>query len=384
MKRFRILTTALLLSVCAVLPAQENEEQEYDYTFNPHFFIQGNIGGQYTLGEIPFFDLTYFNAQLGFGYEFTPSVALRLSVNGWKSFGGIDENFTPDGNRYSWSWNYVSPSLDLMFDLTNMIGGFNPERKLSAGLLAGIGANFVFSNKEAEDAKQDLIAAYNTTVDISGDVMEYVENRRTLYWPFRFGGFVDYHINDNWAVGLEMQANTLSDQYNSKKTWNTDWYFNGLIGVKYCFGPTHSKTPKEKMIPASQAPECPEVEPEVIKEIVEKPVEVEKTTIYEEIYYDINKDEVSRAEMYKVRRIVEFMKANPDAKIEVSSHADAATGTAEYNQKISERRANNVVKLLKDNGIDESRITYSAHGSSENMYKGEDMNLNRVSICTVK
>jgi outer membrane protein OmpA-like peptidoglycan-associated protein len=138
------------------------------------------------------------------------------------------------------------------------------------------------------------------------------------------------------------------------------------------------------MIPASQAPECPEVEPEIIKEIVEKPVEVEKTTIYEEIYYDINKDEVSRAEMYKVRRIVEFMKANPDAKIEVSSHADAATGTAEYNQKISERRASNVVKLLKDNGIDESRITYSAHGSSENMYKGEDMNLNRVSICTVK
>ena len=96
MKRFRILTTALLLSVCAVLPAQENEKQEYDYTFNPHFFIQGTTGGQYNLGENPFFDLTSFNAQLGFGYEFTPSVALRLSVNGWKSFGGIDENFTPD------------------------------------------------------------------------------------------------------------------------------------------------------------------------------------------------------------------------------------------------------------------------------------------------
>ena len=342
------------------------------------------MGGQYTLGEIPFFDLTYFNAQLGFGYEFTPSVALRLSVNGWKSFGGIDENFTPDGNRYSWSWNYVSPSLDAMFDLTNMIGGFNPERKFSAGLLAGIGANIVFSNKEAEDAKQDLINAYNTTVDISGDVMEYVENRRTLYWPFRFGGFVDYHINDNWAVGLELQANTLSDQYNSKKTWNTDWYFNGLVGLKYCFGPTHSKTPKEKMVPASEIPECPEVEPQVVKEVVEKPVEVLKSTVYEEIYYDINKDEVSRAEMYKIRRIVEFLKENPDAKIEISSHADAATGTAEYNQKISERRASNVVKLLKDNGIDESRITYSAHGSSENMYEGEDMNLNRVSICTVK
>lgn len=390
---------AMLLAACAVMPAQaqdtaEDEAPEYEYTFNPHLFLQGQGGVQYTLGEVSFGDLIAPNFQLGVGYEFTPSIAARFSVNFWKSRAGIDKKFTPDNKDYKWDWNYVAPSLDLMVDLTNMIGGFNPERKFGAGVFAGIGANFTFSNSKAENAKARLVenykTKYDTNVDVSeGDgIMYYTgDNRKSLYWPLRFGSYFDWHINDNWSVGIELQANTLSDQYNSKKTWNTDWYFNGLVGVKYCFGPTHDKKPKEKMIPLSDvadyAPAPEEVE-KIDTVVVEKPVEVFKPSLYEEIYYEINKDKISNTEKYKIRRIVEFMNENPEAVLEIQGNADKATGTPEYNMKLSQRRAENVAKALKDAGIDESRITVTYKGADANIYEGEDMSLNRVSICVAK
>ena len=394
MKKLRIFASAILLMVCAVMPAvaqEAQEEQEYEYTFNPHWFLQGQVGAQHTLGEISFIDLTAPNIQLGGGYEFSPSLAARLSVNFWKSRAGISKEFAPDHEDYKWDWNYVAPSLDLMVDLTNLIGGFNPERKVGAGLFAGIGANYTFSNSKAENAKARLVENYKTVydsnVDVSDEVMEYVEDRRSLFWPFRFGGFFDWHLNDNWAINLELQANTLSDQYNSKKTWNTDWYFNGLVGVKYCFGSTYDKQPKEKMIPESEAanyaPACDPIE-KTDTVVVKEPVEVFKPSLYEEIYYEINKDKISGNEKYKIRRIIEFMNENPEATIEISGHADKATGTAEYNKKLSQRRADNVAQALKDAGIEESRITVSYHGSEDNIYQGEDMKLNRVSICTAK
>ena len=396
MKTLRKYASAILLTVFAVVPAMaqdnaEEEKPEYEYTFNPHWFLQGGIGSQYTLGEVSVYDLSYYNAQIGVGYEFTPSIAARLSINGWKSRAGIDTDFAPYDKDYKWDWNYIAPSLDLMVDLTNLIGGFNPERKFGAGVFAGIGANYTFSNKKAEKVKARLVedykTVYDTNVDVSDEVMEYVENRRSLFWPFRFGTFFDWHINDNWTVDLELQANTLSDQYNSKKTWNTDWYFNGLIGVKYCFGSTYDKQEKEKQIPVSEAANyVPTPEPDTVEveKVVEKPVEVFKQSLYEEIYYDINKDKINGTEKYKIRRIIEFMNENPEATIQISGHADRATGTAEYNQKLSQRRADNVAKALTDAGIDESRITVSAHGSAENIYDDEDMKYNRVTICEAK
>lgn len=389
MKSYKIFATAVLMSLCAVLPVQAQKSagpiQQYEYEFNPHFFVQGQIGGQYTLGELKFTDLLSPNVQLGGGYEFNPWLAARLSFNLWQSKAGfkLDSN-----NTYKWKWSYMAPSIDAMFDLTNLIGGFNPERKISAGALAGIGLNVVFNKDEAETARNQIIAAYPLIADPSVVVPYYDEKGPFL--AFRFGAFVDWNITDNLALGLEFQSNFLSDKYNGKKASpdrNADWYFNGLAGVKYCFGQTYEKRVKEQLIPISEAHDyvpCPEPVEKIVEKIVEKPVDVIVPTLYEEIYYEINKDKVSASEKYKLRRIIDFLKENPNAKIEIAGHADKATGTSAYNMKISQRRADNVAKALKDAGIDESRIQVSYHGSNDNIYQGADMKYNRVTICEAK
>ena len=391
MKSYKLFATAVLMSFCAVLPAQAQktagQDQQYEYVFNPHWFIQGQFGGQYTLGELKFSDLTSLNAQVGAGYEFNPWLAARLSFNFWQG----KEGFKKDkDNTYKWDWKYVAPTIDAMFDLSNAIGGFNPERKISLGAIVGLGMNVVFSKDDADKTIDEIVAGYP-----AGIAPGFYKNATGPFAVGRLGAYIDWHITDNLALGLELQSNTtlFNDKYNSKAAndGNWDWYFNGLVGLKYCFGgdggKTYEKRAKEKLVPVSEAanyaPDCDPVE-KVVEKVVEKPIEVTVPSIYEEIYYDINKDQISANEKYKLRRIVDFMKKYPDTKIEISSHADKATGTSDYNQKISERRAANVAKALVENGISESRISTSAHGSSQNMYSGDEMKLNRVSICIAK
>jgi OOP family OmpA-OmpF porin len=60
---------------------------------------------------------------------------------------------------------------------------------------------------------------------------------------------------------------------------------------------------------------------------------------------------------------VEELQANPGVNIEVSGHTDA-TGADEYNQGLSERRANSVVEYLVGKGVSASRLQAVGHGES--------------------
>ena len=59
----------------------------------------------------------------------------------------------------------------------------------------------------------------------------------------------------------------------------------------------------------------------------------------------------------------------------IEGYADKDTGTAEYNQKLSERRAQAVKDALtKDYGIDAARLTEKSYGSSSQPYPENDWN----------
>ncbi len=73
------------------------------------------------------------------------------------------------------------------------------------------------------------------------------------------------------------------------------------------------------------------------------------------------------------------MKANPEATVTVDGYADEDTGTAEYNQQLSERRAQAVKDVLTGTyGIDASRLSTKAYGSATQPYS--ENNWNRIVI----
>ena len=57
------------------------------------------------------------------------------------------------------------------------------------------------------------------------------------------------------------------------------------------------------------------------------------------------------------------MKKHPQAKLEVQGHTDEV-GTSDYNQQLSEKRAQAVTGYFIKKGIDESRVRAVGYGSS--------------------
>ena len=81
------------------------------------------------------------------------------------------------------------------------------------------------------------------------------------------------------------------------------------------------------------------------------------------VQYDVNEWQVSDEEMDKVKAVARVMKDNSNVKIRVVGFADY-TGSDAYNMKLSERRANEVKRLLKSYGIAEDRIEVDYKGKN--------------------
>ena len=125
--------------------------QEYDHTdvttsFKPYWYLDLQGGAQWTIGEAKFKDLLSPNVQLGLGYQFSKVVGARLAFNAWQSKGGFDNR-----EIMTYKWKYVAGGLDVTFNMSNLIAGWNPKRFFNFSLFVGGGANMAFSNDEAKD-----------------------------------------------------------------------------------------------------------------------------------------------------------------------------------------------------------------------------------------
>lgn len=363
MKANKILAATLLLASGLSLGAQETVTE---YTFIPHWFVQGQAGAQETLGEGSFGNMLSPNAQIAAGYMFNPYIGARLSLGGWQSKGANDIQGPIYQHQYNWKWNYVAPTVSLVANMTNVLAGYNPERPFDVNLFAGVGTNFGFNNKEANDANAD----YKQHTGVDGMLRNCWDGTKTLFTGQVGLGF-DYKLSENWALGLEVNATALSDKYNSKKAPNADWYFNGLVGVKYTIGPSYKKTVREIVPPAPQIIErvverIVEVPvPAAVPEVVESKPEVQ-SELRRDIFFKIGTTGVTEAEMPKVAEIAEFLKANPEATVVLTGYADRGTGSKALNARLCQRRAQVVADVLvKKYGVARKRITAKAMGANE-------------------
>lgn len=385
MKLHKILLTASILfgGLCA-----SAQEEVTEYVFQPHWYVQGQFGAQETLGEGDFDILAGPNAQLAAGYNFSPVFGLRLAVNSWRSRGtSLITNQDATQDRYKWKWNYIAPTVDAVFNLTNLFGGYNPTRLVDVDLFAGLGANIAWNNKEANGVN-DAFRAKNFPVgsELHKDynMLGYVWDGTKTRFVGQFGFDVNFNVTENLAVGVELMANVLNDHYNSKRAGNADWYFNGLVGVKYAFGPRYEK--RTRVI--EPVPCEPQIIEKIVKEYVEVPVEVEKPVQKKEVeamrrdvFFKISTTAITPNEMTKVQQIAEFMNANPEAKVVITGYADKGTGSMALNLRLAAKRAEAVATALRTKyGIPASRMTVKSMGEAEDQPYPDPVQ-NRVAIC---
>lgn len=72
-------------------------------------------------------------------------------------------------------------------------------------------------------------------------------------------------------------------------------------------------------------------------------------------------------------KLVGFMQENPQVRIEIGGHTDD-TGTAEFNQELSENRAKAVFNFLVMEEIDAGRLSYKGYGNSKQLSSAQGQN----------
>ena len=82
------------------------------------------------------------------------------------------------------------------------------------------------------------------------------------------------------------------------------------------------------------------------------------------VLFDFNKATLQSASDGPLGQVAALMAADPSLKIEVQGHTDNVGGD-DYNQKLSEARANSVMNWLTQHGVAAGRITAKGYGKTK-------------------
>ena len=86
--------------------------------------------------------------------------------------------------------------------------------------------------------------------------------------------------------------------------------------------------------------------------------------IIDNIFYEFDKATLTEESTEALDRLVSMMTENAHVTIELSSHCDYR-GNDDYNERLSQRRAESVVNYLIEHGIAEDRLTAKGYGESK-------------------
>ncbi|KPW47076.1 OmpA family protein [Pseudomonas syringae pv. broussonetiae] len=80
-----------------------------------------------------------------------------------------------------------------------------------------------------------------------------------------------------------------------------------------------------------------------------------------DVLFDYNKADLKPTAQGDIGKLAAFLQENPDRKVIVEGYTDS-TGSASYNQSLSERRANSVRMALVRMGVDPARVVTMGYG----------------------
>jgi outer membrane protein OmpA-like peptidoglycan-associated protein len=106
-----------------------------------------------------------------------------------------------------------------------------------------------------------------------------------------------------------------------------------------------------------------EIENEVPGAKVERVGEGIVVDFEEKILFGYDRADLSASSEASLEKLVTILKEYPDTNIEVQGHTDSK-GSDNYNQRLSERRANSVSSYLRNKGVSPSRLTTKGYGEN--------------------
>ena len=363
MKKFLMVLAFAGVSV-AGMAQEEAPELKYSVATNSfwsNWFIQANVayeafysdqekGKGYAKSPFKGFR-SNISPSLAIGKWFTPGIGLRTKVTGiWgRSVGSEDASEN--------AMKFMNIQEQALFNLSNMLCGYSETRVWNFIPYVGVG----------------LLRNFDANVNGHGASL---------------GVLNTWKLSRKWAVNFDLSLNVSDDDLEGVNTTHKkyatslstmDRYFAAEIGLTYNLGKaTWNKVPDVDAINALHQSQldalnaqladanaendrlnnliknhkCPEATAAVtVKEVVTAPVSV---------FFNINKSKIaSRKDLQNVKAMTETAK---DGKFVVTGYADSKTGSAAYNQALSQKRAETVADELVKMGVSRDNIEIVAKG----------------------
>lgn len=190
-----------------------------------------------------------------------------------------------------------------------------------------------FGRKKIDLSKFDFMNPSDTVKPLANaSIALYVKDKETGQY-----GFVDRYITQKDG---KYYFNLLPDK---------DYQFK-MEGFQYFESEIHLSTENITFSDTIQMP------PIWVNVLSDKPI------ILENVYYEFNSAELTEKDKRVLdTTLVLLMKEAPEFIIELSAHTDSI-GDFEYNMKLSQQRAENVVKYLVSKGIPRERLIAKGYG----------------------
>lgn len=369
MKKF-VIGAALLGMSMTAFAQQADPTMKYSVATNSfwsNWFIQ--VGGDYNIwysnqehgrhldngGDFDFLSKQRrsFGGSVAIGKWFTPGFGLRTKLQGFnsKKIGAVGVT-----SQHFWSLNE-----QIMFNLSNLFMGYNPERVWNISPFIGGG---MARNMSANRYVMQLSAGINSSWRLCRNLDLYAE----AGWN---------RMEDNFD-GNEMAQ--LSNSHHGRGWEDKDNHLYAEIGLTFKLGKaTWNKTPDVDAIKAlsqsqidalnSQLNDLNAENGKFRKELAEKPKTTVLTKSLKEfvatpisVFFNIGKIDVALLkDLVNVRALAKYAIEN-NSHILVTGYADSSTGTPAINQRLSEQRANTIVEELVKMGVNRSNIRTAAGG----------------------
>ena len=309
------------------------------------------------------------------GKWISPYLALRLDFMG----GSVKKMWPRVGEPQT--ARYVALYGDLMWDLTNALGGYNPMRIVSFRPFAGVGAMYTFKNEMA--GRDTYLFPVSAGININ----------------FRLCHYADFFIEGR----ANMMSNNFSEQFWASRRIET--VVSAVAGITIKLGKerfsSYNPYAEQALVSSmnerindlrEELEDCenrPLPPPEKIIMYKTVPAPVDTTPectgkLMSVVRFSLNSAQIAPVEMVNIYNVAQYMKTHKNCTLVVTGYADEKTGTPEYNKQLSQRRAQAVMDtLIKQYNIPAGRIEMIAGGSTSQPYP-QDNSWNRIVLFSTK
>lgn len=349
--------------------------------FFDNWFIGAGVGAQFFYGDhnrqMAFGDRIVPAYELHLGKHFTPGIGVRLALNGLKNK-GVTQNFSHttgvvyDESQalYGQEFQYLNFHGDVLFNLSNMVGGYNPTRLYSFSPYVGLGAMWTWEEPKTREVSANL------------------------------GFFNSFRLSPSLDLTLDIRGSLVHDRFDGELGGRKDeGMLTTAVGIVYKFGKRTWNDKTKTVIRITNESELRALRDKVnelaadnnalknqlanAKNNTVTEVVVDKNVLAAPILvtFPINKSTVSNEARVNLGFFAKVIKeGDPELSYSIVGYADKGTGSKSTNERLSRERAQAIYNVLvREFGVPSNQLEVDHKGGVDNMFY-DDPRLSRAVI----